>query len=130
MLIVYQYESTVCFASNIPGRTHARQRHVCATRAANDHSAVAEFNFTGPRDSISGYVAVKGPGSGAIGLETFKQAYGIEFSVGQGWRGQTLYERWPGRDPVVGGSYSSIDETQMFVATDQSDEEAAKSAYH
>ena len=83
---------------------------------ANDHSAVARMNVAGPNETIQGNVGVA-DAKGNVSLQSVKQAYGMNFSVGQGWQGQTFDQDWGG--PYHDGStYSTTGMTEVYVAND------------
>jgi len=95
---------------------------------ANDHSAVAELSVVGPKEQISGNVGAKDP-SGQVVLKSFKEAYGMNLTLEQGWLGQTFYQNWGG-PAVDGATYSTRGLTEVYVGTDQTVNSMIETMHH
>jgi RHS repeat-associated protein len=85
---------------------------------AGDHSAMAQLSVVGPKVQIEGFIGIKNA-AGNVELKTFREAYGANLTLEQGWLGQTLFQNWGGK-VVEGDIFSKKGFTEAYVGTDQS----------
>ena len=95
---------------------------------ANDRSAVAEISVVGPKEELAGN-AGSIDASGKVTLKTFKETYGMNLTLEQGWFGQTFYQNWGG-PPVDGATYSTRGLTEVYVGSDQTVNSMIETMHH